>query len=89
VCPLAYLKNRMPNFTKFSVHVTCGRFIAYVLLYEGKCQWSYGPSCPVVFSLLYIYIYSYSYILHCVSVSSQLQQWTNVLHEFQSKKVGE
>ena len=25
VSPLAYLKNTPPNFTKFSVHVTCGR----------------------------------------------------------------
>ena len=27
-------------------------------------------------------------ILHCVSVSNQLQQWTNFLHEFQSRKSG-
>ena len=21
----------------------------YVLLYESKCKWSYGPSCPMFF----------------------------------------
>jgi len=25
VCPLAYLKNARPNFTKFSVRLSCGR----------------------------------------------------------------
>jgi len=27
----------------------------YVLLYEGKSKWSYGPSCPVDFPLKYIH----------------------------------
>ena len=30
----------------------------YVLLYEGKCKWSYGPSCPVDFPLN-IFIHSF------------------------------
>jgi len=30
----------------------------YVLLYEGKCKWSYGPSCPMVFSIKYSFIQS-------------------------------
>ena len=33
--------------------------VYYVLLYEGKCKWSYGPSCPVDFPLN-IFIHSYS-----------------------------
>jgi len=31
---------------------------------EGKCKWSYGPSCPVDFSLN-IFIHSF---IHCASV---------------------
>ena len=30
----------------------------YVLLYEGKCKWSYGPSCPADFPLN-IFIHSF------------------------------
>jgi len=35
----------------------------YVLLYEGKCKWSYGPSCPMVFSIKYIrsFIHYYNF----------------------------
>jgi len=30
----------------------------YVLLFEGKCKWSYGPSCPVDFPLnIFIHLY--------------------------------
>jgi len=31
----------------------------YMLLYEGKCMWSYGPSCPVDFPLN-IFIHSFT-----------------------------
>ena len=30
----------------------------YVLLYEGKCKWSYGPSCPMFFFPLNVFIHS-------------------------------
>ena len=33
----------------------------YVLLYEGKCKWSYGPSCPVDF-LLNIFVRSFVHL---------------------------
>ena len=28
-----------------------GLYLPVYLLYEGKCKWSYGPSCPVDFQL--------------------------------------
>jgi len=34
----------------------------YVLLYEGKCKWSYGPSCPVDFPLN-IFIHSFIHVM--------------------------
>jgi len=39
------------------ISTSCNWVHLYVLLYEGKCKWSYGPSCPVVFSIE-IYIHS-------------------------------
>jgi len=42
----------------------------YVLRYEGKCKWSYGPSCPVNFSLnIPVFISQLGRYRFCKSVS--------------------
>jgi len=40
------------------------------LLYEGKCKWSYGPSCPMVFSIKYIHSFIHFGVFYCVSACS-------------------
>ena len=36
-------------------------YIVYVLLYERKCKWSYGPFCPVDFLLnIHSFIHSFA-----------------------------
>jgi len=57
VCPPAYLRNRNPNFTEFSVHVACGRgslllwWCCNTLCISGLCDdvmFSYcGPNVGV------------------------------------------
>ena len=37
-------------------------YLCYVLLYEGKCKWSYGPTCPVYFPFYNIHSIVYSLI---------------------------
>jgi len=34
---------------------------------EGKCKWSYGPSCPVVFCPLNIHLFCF---VHCRGLGS-------------------
>jgi len=61
----------------------------YVLLYEGKCKWSYSPSCPVDFPLN-IFIHSYTihttklitYMLNSKTVSRPLLDFARVLRRF-------
>jgi len=38
----------------------------------GKCKWSYGPSCPMVFSIKYIH----SFILYLCDSLQSPQKWT-------------
>jgi len=47
------------------------RACIYVQLYEGKCKWSYGPSCPVDFPLN-IFIYSMLLLFELLFVSCPL-----------------
>ena len=47
----------------------------YVLLYEGKCKWSYGPSCPVDFPLN-IFIHSFKETWTTTSPSGLILSWS-------------
>ena len=44
----------------------------YVLLYEGKCKWSYGPSCPLDFPLnIFIHSFIHSRRTHFTTTTLQ------------------